>query len=254
MRTVPCILILVLLVATAVPATAGEDPIETRMMLSVISPKQYETVWSDAVPPCATVVGSANASTGIREVTIRSSVGEVSCGNGTEFSCTVPVAEGNETITVTLTDTRGKTSEAILPIYVNVDIPPPPFITVIGRVTDTDGHPVPGATVTFASVLPLSGTSRPVTTETDGDGGYLIENAFGYAQNITVEKEGYLPLRREVVFENITNRLELQLEPDPEQEQALPGQTVPGFCALMGVLALPAGGLLAARSGKKEKE
>jgi hypothetical protein len=247
MRAVPCILVLVILAAAAVPAAAGEDPIETRMMLSVTSPKQYETVWSDAVPPQVTVVGSGNASTGIREVTVRSSVGEVSCGDAAEFSCTVPVAEGNETITVTLTDTRGKTSEAILPIYVNIDIPPPPFINAIGTVTDTDGHRVPGASVTFASVLPLSGTSKPVTTETDGDGGYLIENAFGYAQNITVEKDGYLPLHREVVFENTTNRLELTLEPEQEPQS----QPVPGFCAWMGALALPAGGLLAARAGKR---
>ncbi len=250
MRPVPCIFVLILLVGAIAPVTAGDVIVETKMALDITSPKQYETIWSDAVPPRATVVGTANASTGIRDVTVRSSVGEVSCGNGTEFSCTVPVAEGNETITVTLTDTRGKTSEAALPIYVNVDIPPPPFIYIIGTVTDTDGHPVPGASVTFASVLPLSGTPSHRTTETDGDGGYLIENAFGYAQNITVEKDGYLPLRREVVFENSTNRLELTLEPAPEQEQVPPSQSAPGFCTWMGALALPAG-LLAARSGKR---
>ncbi|WP_301662798.1 carboxypeptidase regulatory-like domain-containing protein [Methanoculleus frigidifontis] len=247
MRTVPCILILLLLAVATVPAAAGDEPTETRMMLSVTSPKQYETIWSNAVPPQATVVGMANASTGIQSLVVRSSVGEVSCRDAAEFSCTVPVAEGNETITVTLTDTRGKTSEAVLPVYVNVDIPPPPFITVIGKVTDTDGHRIPGATVTFASVLPLSGTSKHVTAETDGDGGYLIQNAFGYAQTITVERDGYITLHREVVFENTTNRLELTLEPEPEEK------AVPGFGAWIAAIAV-SGGLLAARSRRRLRE
>ncbi|WP_054848488.1 hypothetical protein [Methanoculleus chikugoensis] len=87
-----------------------------------------------------------------------------------------------------------------------------------------------------------------MTTGTAGDGGYLVENAFGYGQNISVEKEGYLPpLHREVVFENITNRLDLELEPEPPQ-----ARTAPGFSAGMGILAL-AGGLLAVRARRRRE-
>ncbi|MCM2466254.1 carboxypeptidase-like regulatory domain-containing protein [Methanoculleus oceani] len=243
--TILCIL--VLLSAAAAPASAGEEPVETSTFLSVTSPKQYDTIWSDLVPPEVTVTGRAEASNGIRDVVVESSAGTVSCGNATNFACTVPVAEGNETITVTLIDNLGKTTEAALRIYVNVDIPPPPRIYVIGTVRDTDGHPVPGATVRFESTLPLFGAPYPVTTETAGDGGYLIANAFGYGQNVSVEKDGYLPLHREISFENTTNRLDLELEPEPPQ-----AQTAPGFSAWMGILAL-SGGLSAVRAGRRHK-
>ncbi|ABN57679.1 MULTISPECIES: peptidase associated/transthyretin-like domain-containing protein [Methanoculleus] len=236
--------ILVLFSAAIAPASAGEEPVETSTFLSVISPKQYETVWSDLVPPEVTVTGRAEASNGIRDVVVESSAGMVSCGNATNFACTVPVAEGNETITVTLIDSLGTRSSAVLHVCVNVDIPPPPRIYVIGTVRDIDGRPVPDATVKFESVLPLAWGPHPVTTETAGDGGYLIENAFGYAQNISVEKEGYLPLHRDVVFENTTNQLDLELEPGPPQ-----ARTAPGFSAAMGILAL-AGGLLAVRAAR----
>lgn len=229
------------------PAVPPGSRATGRMMpgfLSVTSPKQYETVWSDLVPPEVTVAGRAEASNGIRDVVVESSAGTVSCGNATDFSCTVPVAEGNETITVTLIDNLGKTSEAVLAVSVNVDIPPPPWIHVIGTVKDVDGRPVPDATVRFESVLPLAWGPRPVTTGTAGDGGYLVENAFGYGQTVSVEKEGYLPLHREVVFENITNRLDLELEPQT--------RTAPGFSAGMGILAL-AGGRLAARAGRRRE-
>jgi hypothetical protein len=242
-RMMPVFLGVLLLFMAAAPAAAADATVETSTFLSVTSPKQYETVWSDLVPPEATVAGRVAASNGIRDVVVESSAGVVSCGNATDFACTVPVAEGNETITVTLIDDLGKTSEAVLHVYVNVDIPPPPWIHVIGTVKDADGRPVPDATVRFESVLPLAWGPHPVTTGSAGDGGYLIENAFGYGQNISVEKEGYLPLHREVSFENITNRLDLELEPE--------GLAVPGFSAGMGVLAL-LGGVLAVRGRRKE--
>jgi hypothetical protein len=246
LRAIPCMLVLILISAIAVPAAAEDLPSETRMAITVTSPQQYDTIWSDLVPPQATVVGTANASRGIRDLVIESSIGQVSCGNGTEFSCSVPVAEGNETITITVIDTYGKTAEAVLNVYVNIDASPPPFIYAIGTVTDVEGHPVPGASVRFESVLPLNGVPHPAMAETDGEGGYLIENAFGYGQNITVEEDGYLPLHREVVFEDLVNRLDLELEPEPQD------QTVPGFCAWTGILGL-AGGLLAVRAGERRK-
>ncbi|MCT8336645.1 hypothetical protein FKB36_03820 [Methanoculleus sp. Afa-1] len=244
-RNLPVILCILVLISAAAPATAADATVETSTFLSVTSPKQYETIWSDLAPPEVTVAGRAEASNGIRDVVVESSAGAVSCGNATNFACTVPVAEGNETITVTLIDNRGKTSEAVLHVSVNVDIPPPPWISVIGTVRDADGRPVPGATVTFKSALPLASGPHPVTTETAGDGGYLIANAFGYGQTVSVEKDGYLPLHREVVFENTTNQLDLEVEPEPPE-----GRTVPGFSAGPGVLAL-LGGLLAIRARGK---
>ncbi|WP_243670788.1 hypothetical protein [Methanoculleus chikugoensis] len=64
-RTILTILcILALLMAAAPPASAGEEPVETSTFLSITSPKQYETVWSDLVPPEVTVVGRAEPRTG----------------------------------------------------------------------------------------------------------------------------------------------------------------------------------------------
>jgi hypothetical protein len=112
-------------------------------------------------------------------------------------------------------------------------------------VKDADGRPVPGAVVKFESALPLGGAPHPVTTETAGDGGYRVENAFGYGQTVSVEKDGYLALHREIVFEDTVNRLDLELEPQ--------GRTLPGFCAWISILALP-GGLLAVRAvGRRKK-
>jgi len=158
-RNLPAILCILALISAAAPATAGDTTVETSTFLSVISPEQYATIRSDLIPPRAEVVGRAGASRGIRDVVVESSVGKVSCGNGTEFACSVPVAEGNETIAVTLIDNLGKTTDAVLHVYVNVDIPPPPWIYVIGTVRDADGRPVPGATVRFESVLPLASRS-----------------------------------------------------------------------------------------------
>ncbi|MDD3857996.1 MAG: hypothetical protein PHP43_08100, partial [Methanoculleus sp.] len=63
-RNILTILCIFVLISAVAPASAGEEPVETSTFLSVTSPKQYETVWSDLVPPEATVVGRAEASNG----------------------------------------------------------------------------------------------------------------------------------------------------------------------------------------------
>jgi len=236
--------VLILAFLFAAPATAGELQDETRITLSIISPQQYETIRSDAVPPCATVIGRVETSHGLRDVVVKSSVAEVSCGNATEFVCSVPVAEGKETITVTAIDTMGNRPKAVLNVYVNVDIPPPPFIQVTGTVTDADGRPVPGSQVRFESVLPVSTSPWILKATTGADGSYLIEHAFGYGQKVSVDMKGYLPLSRKADFSNTTNRLDLVLEQIPEEQAA------PGFSAPACVLALSCG-LFAVRSRKR---
>ena len=72
--------------------------------------------------------------------------------------------------------------------------------------------------------------SRSVTNATERDGRYLIENALGYRQTIIVQKEGYLSLQREIIFENLTNELDLELEPS--------GQEVPGFGLQTGIIGV----------------
>ena len=80
-----------------------------------------------------------------------------------------------------------------------------------------------------------------VTNTTGSDGRYLIENAIGYDQTIIVQKEGYQPLRRKIVFGNLTNELDLELEPS--------GQEVPGFGLQTGIIGVL--GALLILQGKK---
>ena len=87
----------------------------------------------------------------------------------------------------------------------------------------------------------LDGESIAGTIVTGENGRYLVENALGYRQTVTVEKEGYAPLREEFIFENLTNDLDLELEPLP--------RTVPGFGSTLAVLSLLGFFLLIGRKG-----
>ena len=115
------------------------------------------------------------------------------------------------------------------------------MITVSGKVTDPEGNPIHNASVRFESVFDLDDEILSVTNTTERDGRYLIENALGYRQTIIVQKEGYLPLQREIVFGNLTNELDLELEPS--------GQEVPGFGLQTGIIGVL--GALLILQGKK---
>ncbi|WP_292727049.1 carboxypeptidase regulatory-like domain-containing protein [Methanoculleus sp.] len=203
-------------------------PVEDPITINITSPAEGETVWIDVVPPRVAVVGEVHAPAGLHNVVVRSGTGEVSCGNRPEFACSVPVSAGENTITV-VADTHGPLAEKTVNVTVHIGLPPPPAIAVSGRVTDASGNPVPGALVRFESVFTLDDEPLAGTNVTGEDGGYLVTTP-GYRQTITVEKEGYAPLREEFIFENSTNTLDLELEPLP--------RTVPGFDSVVGVLSL----------------
>ncbi|MDD4255070.1 MAG: carboxypeptidase regulatory-like domain-containing protein [Methanofollis sp.] len=225
-----CIFTAIAILLIALPCSGLASDIGEKISLTVTSPVDGAEVWIDVVPPHLAVVGNVSAPSGIREVRVQSGAGEVSCGNGTTFACSVPVSKGENTITVVAVDNLGNRAEETLSVTVRIGMPPPEAITVSGRVTDPAGNPVPGAVVRFESEIMLEDNPLAATTVTGPDGRYLVENAIGYRQTITVGKEGYLPLRREVVFENLTNTLDLEMEPE--------GRTVPGFDLSVGVLAL----------------
>jgi hypothetical protein len=127
-------------------------------------------------------------------------------------------------------------------VTIHIGIPPPPEITVSGRVTDPEGNPIHNASVRFESVFELDDEPLSVANTTGRDGRYLIENAIGYDQTVIVQKEGYLPLQREIIFENLTNELDLELEPS--------GKEVPGFCLQAGIIGV-LGALLVLQGRKK---
>ena len=228
--------IAVLLIALPSPGLASDRTEE--ISLIVRSPVDGAEAWIDVVPPHIAVVGNVSAPAGVREVRVQSGAGEVSCGNRTTFACSVPVSTGENTITVVAIDNSGNREEETLNVTVHIGLPPPEAITVSGRVTDPGGNPIPGASVRFESGIGLAPDNTPlaVTTVTGPDGRYLIEDAIGYQQTIRVDKEGYLSLGREVVFENLTNTLDLKMDPE--------GRNAPGFGLLIGVFALLGASLL----------
>lgn len=79
--------------------------------LTITSPNEGDEVWIDVVPPHVVVIGEADAPSGIRGVVVQSGVGEVSCGNGTKFACSVPVSKGENRIRVIVTDNLGNRAE-----------------------------------------------------------------------------------------------------------------------------------------------
>lgn len=240
-------LIVVILVVIVFPAVCSGLPPENTVStgapinLTITSPSEGSDAWIDVVPPHVVVIGEADAPSGIQSVVVQSGVGEVSCGNGTTFTCSVPVSKGENRIRVIATDNLGNRAEKSLNVTIHIGIPPPPVITVSGKVTDPEGNPIHNASVRFESVFDLDDEILSVTNTTERDGRYLIENALGYRQTIIVQKEGYLPLQREIVFGNLTNELGLELEPS--------GQEVPGFGLQTGIIGV-LGALLILR-GKK---
>ncbi|MDD3622493.1 MAG: carboxypeptidase-like regulatory domain-containing protein [Methanofollis sp.] len=223
------ILIALIALPTSCSGVSSEDGPVT---LSVTSPTDGAEVWIDVVPPHVAVIGEVSAPSGIWSVHVQSGEGEgeVLCGNRTEFACAVPVVRGENTLTVVAADMLGNRAEHTLNVTVHIGLPPPQAITVSGQVTDPDGAPVAGATVRFESVFSLDNKSLSMTTTTDDDGHYLIKDAIGHRQHVTVEKEGYLPLQRKIAFEHLTDELDLELEPRR--------QTTPGYDLWASISAL----------------
>ena len=229
--------------------TAGEPPIltiidespkpvEEPITIEITSLHEGGVAWIDVAPAHVAVVGEVHAPAGVHSVVVRSGSVEVSCGNTAEFACSVPASFGENTITVVATDNHGNRAEKAVNVTVRSGIPPPPLIAVSGRVTDAGGSPIPGALVRFASVFDLDGEPIATTAVTGEDGRYLVETP-GYAQTVTVEKEGYSPLREEFTFENLTNTLDLELEPS--------SRAAPGFGSALAALSFTGALLLIGR-------
>lgn len=217
MNPVPalCILLLLLPMTCAAMETGVLNLTGDAVIITISTPGEGMDLWIDVVLPHAAVVGTIEAPAGIRSIRVKSAIGEVSCGNGTAFACSVPVSAGENALSVVAVDNQGNRAERLVNVTVHIGLPPPPDITVSGRVTAADGNPVSGADVVFESGIGLSWNKTPlrVTVVTGDDGVYQAENLIGYQQNVTVQKDGYLPFRSENIFENRTSIYDVILEP-----------------------------------------
>jgi Carboxypeptidase regulatory-like domain/TonB dependent receptor len=79
--------------------------------------------------------------------------------------------------------------------------------TVIGRVTDTSGAVIPGASVSFANV----DTAVIVRTATNAEGNYFSSFLIPGTYRITAEKSGFKNLVRTGITLSVNDRLELNL-------------------------------------------
>lgn len=138
-----------------------------------------------------------------------------------------PAANNSTTIIGTpvenpIADTRPSvTNEDLMPS-------PPLRITISGKITTPDGLPVDGATV--RTEFFVTSDTQSVTVKSEADGSYRINNALGYNQKMSVEKEGYTPITRDMTFNKNLNTLDFTLQPTT--------QPSPGFTGLLCIAAL----------------
>ena len=75
-----------------------------------------------------------------------------------------------------------------------------------------------------------------VTTKTGSDGMYKMKKAIGFFQRVTVQKEGYQTLVREMTFKEYNNELNLTFTPV--------GMSAPGFNFEVAISAILISSLL----------
>jgi len=239
---IPVILGIILIPAISAGLQAGDPGTITHndgAVLEIGSPVNGEIFWIDVVPPHIMVIGNARAPQEIRSIRVKSDTEITDCGNLTEFSCEIPVSSGKSTITVIVTDVSGNSTEETRNFTVNIGLPPPATISLKGKITDQQGLPLANVSVSSESCLTLDNKPFVVHAQTGKDGTYLIQDAIGYCQKISVEKEGYVPLTQEIVFENETNEFDFDLRPRPN--------FTPGFGFSLCIVALLSGLLIAYR-------
>jgi hypothetical protein len=239
---IPIILGIILIPAISAGLPAGDSATITHndgIALEISSPVNGEIFWIDVVPPHIMVIGNARMPQEIRSIRVKSGTGITDCGNLTEFSCDVPVSSGKSMITIMVTDVSGNSTEETRNFTVNIGLPPPVTISLKGKITDQQGVPLANVSVSSESSLTLDNKPFVVHTQTQNDGTYLIQDAIGYRQKISVEKEGYVPLAQEIIFENTTNELNFDLRPRLN--------FTPGFGFFLCIVALSSGLLITYR-------
>jgi len=137
-------------------------------------------------------------------------------GAGTSLTQTGD-AIGNQTVVVK----ASTTNEEFMPT-------PPLRITISGKITTPDGHPIDGATVQTEFFMTYD--TKTVTVKSEADGSYRINNAHGFNQKISVEKNGYINVTKEMRFNKNVNTVDFTLEPAT--------QPASGFTAVLCLVAI----------------
>ena len=215
-------LIVLLLAAMVVVQIVRAD--EKNITINITSPEEGDRIYYDVVPAYIAIQGTIDAPRGIQNVSITNgendTYGEVVCGSnlGTHYdiSCKILITDH---VTITVTDESGFVSSERRNFTSHARPPGPGDFMVTGWIVDSKGQPIPNASIIFER---MGGNKTvEVTTKSGVDGGYKMKKTFGINQKITVQKEGYQTLVREMAFRNYYNELNLTLVPN--------GTPVPGF-------------------------
>ena len=114
-------------------------------------------------------------------------------------------------------------------------MPSPPLrITISGKITTPDGTPVEGATIRTEFFMTYD--TRSVAVESEADGSYRINDAHGFNQKISVGKNGYVYVTKEMTFKQNVNTVDFILE--PTTKPALGFTSVLCLVAIVGTLLI----------------
>lgn len=235
------VLIALMMIIPGINAQSGivtsADPAggDLTLIIDIITPQENEFFLSDVVPHHIWVTGEVKSQVLLQSIIVSSSEGSTNCGNQSSFSCDVVVAKGLDRIVITATDIAGNHVFRTRNIRVETGMPDlPPRITISGKITTPDGHPVEGAMVRteFFSVY----DTKSVTVQSEADGSYRINNSHGFNQKISVEKNGYANVTKEMTFKQNVNTVDFTLQP---ATKPAPGFT-PWLClvAILGSLLI----------------
>jgi hypothetical protein len=216
-------------VTPAVPAG------DSTLIIDITTPQENEFFLSDVVPHHIWMTGEVKSPVPLQSIIVSSSEGSTNCGNQSSFSCDVVVAKGLDRIVVTVTDIAGNHGFRTRNIRVETGMPDlPPRITISGMITTPDGRPVEGATV--RTEFPRTYDTKTVIVESDADGSYRINDAHGFNQKISVEKNGYVNVTREMSFKQNLNTVDFILEPTTKPAPGFTGVLCLG--AILGTLLI----------------
>lgn len=230
-------LIVLLLAAMVLVPMVSAD--EINITINITSPEEGDRIYYDVVPAYIAIQGTIDAPRGIKNVSITNgendTYGEVVCGSnlGTHYDISCEILITNH-VTIIVTDNSGFVVSETRNFTSHSRPPGPGDIWVTGWVVDSKGQPIPNASIIFERTG--GNKTVEVTTKSGVDGSYNMKKTFGINQKITVQKEGYQTLVREVAFRNYYNELNLSLVPK--------GRLVPGFNFEVAISAILIGLLL----------
>lgn len=201
-----------------IPAIHAEPDMGTSMIpagdsaiiLDIKAPQEKKVFLNLPEPPRVTVIGYVRNMESLQSVIVSSNEGSTDCGNTSFITCTIPVTKGLNQITITAMDTVGIR------------------ITISGKITTPDGHPIEGAMI--RTEFPRPYDTKSVAVQSEADGSYRINNAHGFRQTMSVEKEGYTNVTKEMVFNKNLNTADFVLEPVTKP--------TPGFSSVLCLVAI----------------